>query len=122
MKKSTIALLALALSGAAFAKLPPPSPEAQAAADAAKAKAAWSDKVAAFKLCQVQNKIAEQYHKTKGGKPSADTPACTDPGPYVPAQAAATPASSEAAKPASAEAAKPASAEEAKPETPTAKK
>jgi hypothetical protein len=91
MKKSTIVLLALAASGAAFAKLPPLSPEAKAAADAAKDKTAWSDKVATYQLCLAQDKIAARYFKEKnqGGKPSGDIPPCANPGPYVPAQAAA---------------------------------
>jgi hypothetical protein len=91
MKKISVALMALAMSGAAFAKLPPLSEEAKAAAAAAKDKAAWSDKVAAYKLCLAQDKTAKHYFKTKnpGGKPSGELPACTNPGPYVPAQAAA---------------------------------
>jgi hypothetical protein len=90
MKKITFALMALAVSGAVFAKLPPPPPEAQAAADAAKHKTAWADKVAAYQLCLSQDKVAKQYFKVKnpGGKPSGEIPSCADPGPYVAAQAA----------------------------------
>ncbi|RJG08151.1 hypothetical protein D3870_16980 [Noviherbaspirillum cavernae] len=79
-----LGLTALAMSGAAIAKLPAPSPEAKAKADEAKNKTTWSDKVAAFQLCKAQNKVAEQYLKSKGGdqKPEADT-SCTDPGPYL---------------------------------------
>lgn len=90
MKNITLTLLALAMSGAALAKLPPVSEQAQAAAAAAKSKAAWSDKVAAYKLCVAQDKTATHYFRTKNpdGKPSAQLPPCTDPGPYVPAQAA----------------------------------
>lgn len=90
MKKVTVALMALAMSGAVFAKLPPLSEEAQAAAAAAKDKAAWSDKVAAYQLCLAQDKTAKHYFKTKnpGGKPSGEVPACANPGPYVPTQAA----------------------------------
>lgn len=81
-------LTLLTASGLAFAKLPAQSPEAQAAATAAKEKAAWTDKVAAYKLCQAQDKTAQHYFKTKnaGGKPSGNVPSCTDPGPYVAAQ------------------------------------
>jgi hypothetical protein len=91
MKKLTVAFITVAISGAAFAKLPAQSPEAQAAAAAAKDKTAWSDKVAAYQLCLSQDKVAKHYFKTKNasGKPSAEIPACTDPGPYVAAQAAA---------------------------------
>lgn len=77
----------LALGAAsAVAKLPPPTPEAAAAAAAAKDKAAWSDKVAAYKLCLAQDRVAKQYLKSKEGarKPTMETPPCTDPGPYVP--------------------------------------
>jgi hypothetical protein len=90
MKKLTIAFITLAISGAAFAKLPPLSAEAQAAAAAAKDKTAWSDKVAAYQLCLSQDKTARHYFKTKnpGGKPSTEAPPCTNPGPYVPTQAA----------------------------------
>jgi hypothetical protein len=91
MKKSTLALMALTIAGAAQAKLPPVSEEAKAAAAAAKDKAAWGDKVAAYQLCQAQDKVAVYYAKTKSmaKKASADVPPCTNPGPYVSAQAAA---------------------------------
>lgn len=94
MKTLKFAVLALALSGLSgtvAAKLPPLSDEAKAAAAAAKDKAAYSDKVAAYKLCQSQNKTASHYFKTKNaqGKPAVETPACTDPGPFVAAQTAA---------------------------------
>lgn len=93
MKKLNTVLSALALSalcGSTFAKMPPLSEEAQAAAAAAKEKAAWNDKVAAYQLCQAQNKASSHYFKTKnaGGKPSEEMPACTEPGPYTAAQAA----------------------------------
>ena len=86
-----LALITLAFAGGALAKLPPPAPEAAAAAAAAKDKAAWTDKVAAYKLCLVQDRIAKQYLKTKEGakQPTVETPPCTDPGPYVPGSAVA---------------------------------
>lgn len=76
------------LCGAAFAKLPAPSEEAKAAAAAAKEKAAWSTKVAAYQLCLAQNRVAERYGEPRA-ESAAQMPPCTDPGPYVPAQAAA---------------------------------
>lgn len=90
MKKSAFAL-ALLVAFAARAKLPAPTEEQKAAAAAAKDKQAWSDKVAAYKLCLAQDRVAAYYFKTKGsgGKPSAALPPCADPGPYV-AQVAAT--------------------------------
>lgn len=90
MNKLILGLIALALSGVASAKLPPPSEEAKATAAAAKDKAAWGDKVSAYKLCMAQDKVAAHYQKTTGAKkPAVALPACTDPGPYV-ATAAAT--------------------------------
>lgn len=89
-------------AGIASAKLPPPTPEQKAKADEAKAKTAHGDKVAAYKLCLSQNKVAEHYLKDKGkgnaGKPT-ETPACQDPGPFVPPGAApAAPAAAPAGK------------------------
>ena len=111
MNKLLIALLGMSLAGAALAKLPPLSPEAQAKADEAKQKTAWSDKVAAYKLCQAQDRVAATYRKAKGAQPKAQTapapadasaaaaapaasaaptvPPCQDPGPYVAAAASA---------------------------------
>jgi hypothetical protein len=89
--------LLAALGAAAFllaglpaaAKLPALSPEAQAKADETKAKTAWSDKVAAYKLCQAQDRVVAQYRKTAtNAKPGAESPACTDPGPFAAAASA----------------------------------
>jgi len=109
MHKTLVFLLATAFaSGSAFAKLPAPTPEAAAAAAATKDKAAWTDKVAAYKLCLSQDRVTKHYQKTKANaqKPTAEVPACADPGPYVPAVAtvAAAPAGT-AAPPAAAAAA-----------------
>ena len=81
-------------AGLAYAKLPPPSEEAKTKADEAKAKADYGDKVAAYKLCLTQNRVAENYLKAKGQKPQLT--ACQDPGPFgapppTPAPAAAMP-------------------------------
>lgn len=93
MKKYLVAILGLAISGVAVAKLPAPTEEAKAKAEEAKAKSAWSDKVAAYKLCLSQDAVAAYYLKTKGkdSKPMP-APACADPGPYVSASAANSPA------------------------------
>jgi hypothetical protein len=93
MKKLMIAAMgvfAAACAGMAQAKLPPLSEEAKAAAAETKNKAAWSDKIAAYKLCQAQDKVAAYYRKDKHvtNAPTAEVPACSDPGPYVPLQAA----------------------------------
>lgn len=85
-------LIAAALTGLAVgaqAKLPAPAPltpEAAAKADEAKAKAAHGAKVDAFKLCKSMDKAAASYFKTTAGsgkQPSANAPACTDPGPFA---------------------------------------
>lgn len=91
MKTFLIALVLLAAASAVQAKLPAPTEEQKAAAAAAKDKQAWTDKVAAYKLCLAQDRVAAMYFRTKGGggKPSATLPPCSDPGPYV-AQVAAT--------------------------------
>jgi hypothetical protein len=104
MHKTLVALITAAFAcGSAFAKLPAPTPEAAAAAAATKDKAAWTDKVAAYKLCLAQDRVATHYQKTKSDakKPTVDVPACADPGPYVPAVAAA-PAPAAATPPAAA--------------------
>jgi len=90
-------LIAVAFAGCAtvaLAKLPPPTDEAKAKAAEAAAKTAWSDKVAAYHLCQSMDKVADAYRKTskssgKDAPAPVATPACTDPGPF----AAPTPAS-----------------------------
>ncbi len=76
------------LIGGAFAKLPPPSDEAKAKAAETAHKAAWSDKVAAYHLCQTMDKVASAYraHAAAAGKAASaaeQTPPCTDPGPYA---------------------------------------
>ena len=79
-------ILALGLAGSAWAKLPPPSEEAKAKAAEAAAKTAHAGKVDNYKLCKSIERVAAHVQKTnkaKMGKPT-DTPACADPGPYVP--------------------------------------
>ena len=68
MSKLWIAMLGMALAGAAGAKLPPPSPETLAKADEAKQKTAWSDKVAAYQLCKAQDRVAAGYRQKKGSQ------------------------------------------------------
>jgi hypothetical protein len=96
MKKTAIAVSALGalmLAGSALAKLPPLSDEAKLKADETKLKTAWADKVAAYKLCMRQDKVAAQYQKAKGSKPVAAGTPCQDPGAFV-APTAAAPAAS----------------------------
>jgi hypothetical protein len=72
----------------AFAKLPPPTEEARLASAEAAAKAAWSDKVSLYQLCNAIDRIADTYRaRTRAsGKdvaPAVATPECADPGAYV---------------------------------------
>jgi hypothetical protein len=77
-----------AFSNLALAKLPPPSDEAKAKTAETKNKSAWTDKVAAYQLCQAQDRIAARYLKEKGAaKPTTEVPACQNPGAYTPLQA-----------------------------------
>jgi hypothetical protein len=108
----TAAALAL-LAATASAKLPPLSDEAKAKAAEAAAKAAHGNKVADFQLCKSREKTAAHYYKSakaagKETRPPMDTPACADPGPYVPAAptVAAAPAAAPVAAAAAAAAAK----------------
>ena len=93
------ALVSVALALPVLAKLPPQSDEAKAAAAETASKAAWADKVGAYKLCLSQDRVVDGYRKS--GKASAPAavqtaapasgaapapvaiPGCTDPGPYV---------------------------------------
>jgi hypothetical protein len=105
MKKLAFVLAVALMSGmgTAMAKLPAPSDEAKAKAAETKDKAAWSDKIAAYKLCMSQDKVVANYRKVKAkdAKPAATTPACQDPGPYVapvPSTAAASATAPQTAK------------------------
>lgn len=110
-----LTLIALA-AGATFttgalAKLPAPTEAQQAKAAETKARAAWSDKVAAYQLCRAQDKAASHYYaesKAHGKETRApsQTAACADPGPFV-APTAAMPAAPAPAVAATAGTAKP---------------
>lgn len=85
--KTQIALVFLALAaGTAMAKLPPVPDEAKAKAAEAAAKTAWSDKVAAYQLCQSMDRVAATYleRARAAGKPvqPVATPPCSEPGPF----------------------------------------
>jgi len=85
--------IGLMASSAAWAKLPAPTDEAKAKAAATAAKTAWTDKVSAYQLCQSMNRVAEGYRKSakaagKELQPVVETPACADPGPFVPPETA----------------------------------
>jgi hypothetical protein len=116
-----LATLLLALSTAAFAKLPPPNDEAKAKAAEAAAKTAHTAKADGYLLCKSQDKVAahvQRTNKAKAGKPVATAP-CADPGKFVytPPEATPTAAVAPAATPAAtpaAPAAAPAAAAPAK--------
>src|SRR5262245_31040948 len=79
------------MTGYASATLPPPPDPGKAKAQAteAAAKTAWSDKVAAYQLCQSQERTAQAYRQSlKAASKSAPepiaTPPCLDPGPFEP--------------------------------------
>ena len=83
------AALAALTASVAFAKLPTPSDEDKAKAAETASKSAWSDKVAAYHLCQSQDRVASAYraHAAAAGRPASaggQAPPCTDPGPYTP--------------------------------------
>ena len=89
---SLVVVASACMATSTLAKLAPPSEEAKAAAAAAADKAAWSNKVAAYQLCKVQDKVVAHYLASarsagKEVKPAVSTPACADPGPYVAAEA-----------------------------------
>lgn len=104
----TLIAVAAGAAGAAFAphalgKLPPPTEAQQAKAAETRARAAWSDKVAAYQLCRAQDKVATRYladRKAHGQqvRDPVQTAACADPGPFVaPAPAIASTAGAPAA-------------------------
>ena len=86
--RNVVVMAAALVTTSALATLPPASPAAQAQAAEAKAKAAWTDKVAAYQLCRSQDRVAETYRsEAKGSGNPAPAPAttapCVDPGPYA---------------------------------------
>ena len=75
-------------AGAALAKLPPVSEEAKAKAAETASKAAWTDKVGLYKLCQSMDRVAAAYRSGaqaagKAASAAEAAPPCADPGPYV---------------------------------------
>ena len=85
MKKIIAFALCTFAAASVFATLPPLSPEAQEAATLAKAKTAYGDKVAAYQLCQAQNRVADKFRVSGTPAPAA----CVAPPPFVPPVAAA---------------------------------
>jgi hypothetical protein len=119
MIRLMLTAVALAVSGAATAKLPPLDEGAKAKAAETAAKAAWQAKIDAFQLCKAQDRIAAQYRGKAGAKPvmvstsgvtptaAAPAAATAPPATAAPATAAATPQVPTAAAAAAPAAAKP---------------
>ncbi|MEO7056129.1 MAG: hypothetical protein ABI281_12825 [Caldimonas sp.] len=87
-KQAVVALVVMLATGPILAKLPPPNDEAKAKATQAAAKAAWTNQVGLYEVCQSMDRVAATYRSSvkAAGKepPAADPmPACADPGPYV---------------------------------------
>ena len=86
--RAAIVLITVAYAGLAFGKLPPQTDAAKAQAAETAAKAAWNDKVSAYKTCLAMDRTADAYRRNvkAAGKdiptPTATAP-CADPGPYV---------------------------------------
>jgi hypothetical protein len=81
------ALTICMVATAVYAALPPAPAAPPEQAKEAAAKAAWQDKVAAYKLCQVQDKVADAYRKdmkSAGKTPPqpVSTGSCADPGAF----------------------------------------
>jgi hypothetical protein len=82
------AVIAVAFSVSAMAKLPAPSEEQKAAAAETAARNAHSDKLAQYKLCLAMDRTAEAYrkHQKAEGKTvptPVSTEACQEPGPFA---------------------------------------
>ncbi len=91
MRYFTLAAVTAAslFGGTALAKLPPLSEEAKAKAADTASKAAWTDKVGGYQLCQSMDRVASTYRAGAAGRAASGadaTPPCTDPGPYLPPQ------------------------------------
>jgi hypothetical protein len=87
MKNILFVLAGMLIAGAATAKLPALSDDAKIKATEAQAKTAHGAKVAAYQLCQSQDKVAGKF--ADKAKVVATTP-CANPGPFVPDSAVVT--------------------------------
>lgn len=85
MKKILFMIAAIVVAGPVLSKLPAPTEEDKTKAVETKAKAAWSDKMAAYLLCLSQDKVAAQYLKARGqdAAPAVAVVPCQNSGPYV---------------------------------------
>jgi hypothetical protein len=89
MKTALLLVVLAAFTGGALAKLPAPalSDEAKAKAAETAARTAHAGKVAAYQLCESQDRVAARYHAEakKAGSDMAPvaTPPCVNPGAFV---------------------------------------
>ena len=87
LRSILIAAATLCIAAPALAKLPPVSDADKAKAAEAAAKTAHGNKVADYKLCLAQEKVAAKYvaDTKKAGKEVTpmQTPACADPGSFA---------------------------------------
>ena len=98
MKRLMLTAVALAVSGAALAKLPAPVLDEAAKAKAAEAaaKTAWQGKLDAYQLCKAQDRAVAAYKRVAATRPAASaTPVVA--GTAAPAAAATTAAAPAAA-------------------------
>lgn len=85
---ASIAVIAAFTATAAVAELPPPTDAARAKTEETRAKGAWETKVEAFRLCQVQDRVAAQYRRAAAAAnravgPPTPTEPCRNPGAFV---------------------------------------
>jgi hypothetical protein len=86
--RTTIVWILVAAAALAYGKLPPQSDAAKAQAAQSAAKAAWDDKVSAYKTCRAQDRAADMYRSNleaaaKDIPTPTATASCADSGPYV---------------------------------------
>jgi len=73
MIRVMLTAVALAVSGAALATIPPPVLDEAAKAKAAEtaAKTAWQAKADAYLTCKAQDRVVANYRKTVASRPAA---------------------------------------------------
>ncbi|HEX2543335.1 MAG TPA: hypothetical protein VHL79_00560, partial [Ramlibacter sp.] len=71
MIRFMLTAVALAVSGAALAKLPPLDEAAKAKAAETAARSAWQSKVDAFQLCKAQDRVVAYVKSRPAAKPAA---------------------------------------------------
>jgi hypothetical protein len=77
MIRLMLTAVALAVSGAAIAKLPPLDEAAKAKAAETAAKSAWQGKMDAYLLCKAQDRVVALYKRTAASRPAVAVPAGT---------------------------------------------